>query len=167
MFAVLLTRVNHKRQRARASEVLIMAKEIDAPVAGSYRTWLCNVALLALVCVAFVAGLLLGPSVLSGGWSVEDTASSSHRERIVHHKATDDQSERPASCISPKDLSVILRNWSVSLEDVIEKKLVNVSKWKINQATRKLSKAKDTSTKKTIKGTVLLNALRLLSLKIL
>lgn len=126
-----------------------MGKEITV-IHRSYKTWLCNAALFALICAAFAAGILLGPIVSARGkneWEdlrcSPDGAESSHRQRGAK-----------SECISRKHLGVFMEQWRRSMGDLIEEKMLNVTKRKINPAIRKVSKAKDVETKRTIEGKV-------------
>lgn len=128
-----------------------MAKDTSV-IQGSYKTWLCNAALFALICTAFAAGILLGPIVSSRGKDdLKERCNSPDDDARVQFAA-----ERGAKseCISPEQLKVFMEQWRSSMDDLIEEKMLNVTKRKINPAIRKLSRAKDATTKKTIQGKV-------------
>ena len=118
---------------------------------GSYKTWLCNAALFALICTAFAAGILLGPIVSTRGKDdLKEMCKSPDEARVQSAPERGSKSE----CISHEQLKVFMEQWRSSMDDLIEEKMLNVTKRKINPAIRKLSKAKDATTKKTIQGKV-------------
>ena len=47
-----------------------------------------------------------------------------------------------------------MNKWNRSLDDLIEEKMANFSKGSINPLMRKLSRAKDASTKKVLRGKI-------------
>lgn len=123
-----------------------------AMIPGSYKTWLCNAALFALICAAFAAGILLGPIVSSRGKNdlkempcSPDVANTRLEERGAG-----------TECISQKQFGQFMKQWSRSMDELIEEKMVNVSRRKINPAIRKLSRAKDATMKQKIQGKVAL-----------
>ncbi|XP_078376682.1 uncharacterized protein LOC144660015 [Oculina patagonica] len=129
-----------------------MGKEMAA-IHGSYKTWLCNAALFALICAAFAAGILLGPIVSSRG------KNDLKEIRCSPDEASTRLGERGADseCISQKQLGQFVQQWSRAMNELIEEKMVNISRRKINPAIRKLSRAKDAAMKKTIEE--MLNAI--------
>ena len=130
--------------------VCAMAKD-KSVLQGSYKTWLCNAALFALICAAFAAGILLGPIVSSRGKDeLKEMCYSPDEARAQFATEKGAKSE----CISQKQLKVIMEQWRRSMDDLIEEKMLNVTKRKINPAIRRLSRAKDATTKKTIQGKV-------------
>lgn len=112
---------------------------------GSYKTWLCNTALFALICAAFAAGILLGPIV-----------SSRRKDELKEVRCSPDATSKKDStnskCISRKELATFMDHWSQSLDNLIEEKMVNVSRGKINVAMRKLSRARNAATKKALRA---------------
>ena len=127
-----------------------MAKDTSV-IQGSYKTWLCNAALFALICTAFAAGILLGPIVSTRGKDdLKEMCNSpgEAREQLAAERGA------KSECISPEQLKVFMEQWRSSLDDLIEEKMLNVTKRKIKLAIRKLSRAKDATTKKTIQGKV-------------
>lgn len=126
-----------------------MGKEM-ASIHGSYKTWLCNAALFALICAAFAAGILLGPIVSSRGKNdlKEVRCSPDEASKRLGERGADSE------CISQKQLGQFMQQWSRAMNELIEEKMVNVSRRKINPAIRKLSRAKDAAMKKTIEGKV-------------
>lgn len=117
---------------------------------GSYKTWLCNAALFALICAAFAAGILLGPIV-----------SSRVKNDLKELRCSQDASstrlgERGADsrCISQKRFAQFMKQWSRSMEELIEEKMVNVSRRKINPVIKKLSRSRHAAMKQTIEGKV-------------
>lgn len=127
-----------------------MAKD-KSVLQGSYKTWLCNAALFALICAAFAAGILLGPIVSSRGKDDLKELCYSPGEARAQFAA---ERSAKSECISQKQLKVFMEQWRRSMDDLIEEKMLNVTKRKINPAIRKLSRAKDVTTKKTIQGKV-------------
>lgn len=127
-----------------------MAKDTSV-IQGSYKTWLCNAALFALICTAFAAGILLGPIVSTRGKDDLKEMCNSADDDGVHFAA---ERGSKSECISPEQLKVFMEQWRNSVDDLIEEKMLNVTKRKINPAIRKLSRAKDATTKKTIQGKV-------------
>ena len=127
-----------------------MAKDTSV-IQGSYKTWLCNAALFALICTAFAAGILLGPIVSTRGKDDLKEMCNSPDDAGVQFAA-----ERGAKseCISPEQLKVFMEQWRSLMGELIEEKMLNVTKRKINPAIRKLSRAKDATTKETIQGKV-------------
>lgn len=123
-----------------------MAKELGF-FHTSYKTWLCNTALFALVCAAFTAGVLLGPIISSRG-----------KDRLQEVRCNRDssiQKQNPSTkCVFPKDLKTLMNKWNRSLDDLIEEKMANFSKGSITPLMRKLSRAKDASTKKVLRGKI-------------
>ena len=120
-------------------------------IQGSYKAWLCNAALFALICTAFAAGILLGPLVSTRGKDdMKEMCYSPDEARVQLAAEKDAKSE----CISQEQLNVFVEQWRSSMDDLIEEKMLNVTKRKINPAIRKLSRAKDATTKKTIQGKV-------------
>jgi len=120
-------------------------------IQGSYKTWLCNAALFALICTAFAAGILLGPIVSTRGKDdLKEMCNSPGEARVKFAAERGAKSE----CISQGQLKVFMEQWRSSMDDLIEEKMFNVTKRKINPAIRKLWRAKDATTKKTIQGKV-------------
>ena len=136
------------RISTRATEVLNMGKHTSF-IHGSYKTWLCNAAIFALICAAFAAGILLGPVVSSRG---RDDLKEVRCSRDAD--ATRREQSANSKCVSRKEFSEFMHEWRSSLDDLIEQKMANVSKGKINPAIRKLSRARDVTTKKALRGTV-------------
>lgn len=120
---------------------------------GSYRTWLCNAALFALICAAFAAGILLGPVVSSRGKNDNKDVLCSPGV-AENTQFANKPSGANSECISQKQLGEFMEEWSRSMGGLIEEKMINVSRRKIKPAIRKLSRAKDAVTKITIEGKV-------------
>ena len=93
----------------------------------------------------------MGPIVSTRGKDDLKEMCNSPDDAGVHFAA-----ERGAKseCISPEQLKVFMEQWRNSVDDLIEEKMLNVTKRKINPAIRKLSRAKDATAKKTIQGKV-------------
>ena len=127
-----------------------MAKD-KSVLQGSYKAWLCNAALFALICTAFAAGILLGPIVSTRGKdNMKEMCYSPDEARAQFAAERGAKSE----CISQEQLKVFVEQWLNSMDDLIEEKMLNVTKRKINPAIRKLSRAKDATTKNTVQGKV-------------
>lgn len=123
-----------------------MAKELGF-FHTSYKTWLYNTALFALICAAFTAGVLLGPIISSRG--------KDQLKEVRCNRDSSIQKQNPSTkCVSPKDLKTLMNKWNHSLDDLIEEKMANFSKGSINPLMRKLSRAKDASTKKVFRGKI-------------
>lgn len=121
-----------------------MAKELGF-FHTSYKTWLCNTALFALVCAAFTAGVLLGPIISSRG--------QDQLQEVRCNRDSSIQKQNPSTkCVFPKDLKTLMNKWNRSLDDLIEEKMANFSKGSITPLMRKLSRAKDASTKKVLRA---------------
>ena len=115
----------------------------------SYKTWLCNAAIFALICAAFAAGIIVGPLVSS-----RERDDVKDEVRCSPDEAAWTKQNFKSKCVSLKDLTTFMSDWSQSLDELIEAKLVNVSRQKINPAIRKLLRAKDAATKKGLRGTI-------------
>ena len=115
----------------------------------SYKTWLCNAAIFALICAAFAAGIIVGPMVSSRGKDdVKDEI------RCGPDEAARTKQNSKSKCVSLKDLTTFMSDWSQSLDDLIEAKMLNVSRGKINPSIKKLLRAKDAATKKALQGII-------------
>lgn len=123
----------------------------DTGFVYSHKTWLCNAALFALICAAFAAGILLGPVIASRG---KEDLKEVRCTNVNSPDAAWKEQIADSKCISRKDLAAFMNKWSLSLDDLIEDKMVNVSRVKINPAIRKLSRARDAAAKKALKGIV-------------
>lgn len=124
-----------------------MGKEDTRFLPGSYKTWLCNAAIFALICAAFAAGILIGPIVSSQG------KQDAKQTRCSPDDAWEKQTEE-RNCVSQKELTTFMGKWSQSLDELLEEKMVNVSRRKINPAIRKLLRERNAATKKTLRGIV-------------
>ena len=131
-----------------------MGKDL-AMIHTSYKTWLCNAALFALICAAFGAGVLLGPIVTARG--------KDELTRNLHCSPDGDKASQFASnpqrrlkseCISRGQLKDFMKQWSRTLGDLIEGKMLNATKRKLNHAIRKFSKNKDVQTQRTMEGKI-------------
>lgn len=126
-----------------------MGENKKSPLPRSYKTWLCNAAIFALICAAFAAGVIVGPLVSS-----REKDDVKDEVRCSPDEAAWTKQNAKSKCVSLKDLTTFMSDWSQSLDELIEAKLVNVSRQKINPAIRKLLRAKDAATKKALRGTI-------------
>jgi len=120
-------------------------------IQGSYKTWLYNAGLFALICTAFAAGMLLGPIVAKRG--KDDLKEMCNRPDGARVQSAAERGSK-SECISQEQLKVFMEEWRSSVDDLIEEKMLNVTKKKINPAIRKLSRAKDATTKESIQGKI-------------
>lgn len=113
-------------------------------VPGSYKTWLYNAALFALICAAFAAGIIIGPMVSSTGCKgVQEVHCTPHATARETKTAVD------SGCVSSKELQAFMVEWNQSLRSINEK-MVNASRHRINPFIRKMLRANSEATKQAL-----------------
>lgn len=122
-----------------------MGKDL-AMIHKSYKTWLCNAALFALICAAFAAGVLLGPLLTLRGKDELKTLHCSPDGDKTSQFSNNAPRGSKSECISREQLEDFMKQWSRTLGDLIEDKMLNATKRKLNSAIRKFSKDRDVQT---------------------